>query len=98
MKQITFEDLGMIPEQIDRNKYATPCGGCVCNHCANNVDCMDNVVGEADFPCFNCDECLNFNGERGRTDNWKPNCNCYKISNAYVQRRRKQFKIVRRNE
>ena len=58
--QITLEELELIPKQtfIDRSIYATPCGGCVCNHCANNVDCMEAVMGEDKFACFNCDECL----------------------------------------
>lgn len=96
MRQITFEELGMIPEQVDRSKYATPCGGCICNHCANNVDCMDRVKNEMDFPCLNCDECLNYNGY-GK-DNWKPECNQYKITNVHVLHRRRQIKLVRREE
>lgn len=94
MKQITLEELGIIPKQIDRSRYATSCGGCICNHCANSVDCIDNVTGEAEFSCFNCDECFGFNGY-GK-DNWKPNCNQYKISNAYARYRRKQIRIVKR--
>ena len=94
MKQITFEELGMIPVQVDRSKYATPCGGCICSHCANNVDCMDTVKIEMDFPCFNCDECLNFNGDRG-TDNWKPKCRDYIITDHYAKIIRKNFKVIK---
>lgn len=93
--QITLEELGLIPDQkkYDRSVYACPCGGCVCGHCANNVDCDDIATGEADFPCFNCDDCINYNGDRG-TDNWKPECGEYKVTNAYAQKLRKRFANV----
>ena len=92
--QITLEELGVIPNQIfiDRSIYATPCGGCVCNHCANNVDCMEAVTGEAKFACFNCDDCFNYSGY-GR-DNWKPECKHYKVTDKRAKDMRKRLKIV----
>ena len=96
--QITLEELGMIPKQthIERSIYATPCGGCVCNHCANNVDCMDVAIGEAKFACFNCDDCFNFSGY-GR-DNWKPECKRYKVTDKYAKATRKRFKLLQGKE
>ena len=91
--QITLEELGVIPKQIDRSKYATPCGGCVCGHCANNVDCADHAFGEAEFGCFNCDECYNYSG-RGM-DNWKSQCDSFKITNIYAKQCRKCFKMMK---
>lgn len=48
--QITLEELGLIPktETPDQNKairknYAFPCGGCICNHCANSVEVLKGV-------------------------------------------------------
>ena len=84
--------IGIIPKQIDRSTYATTCGGCICDHCANNVDCVDNATGEAEFGCFNCDECYNYSG--CGTDNWKPCCNDYKITDIYAKRCRKRFEVV----
>ena len=40
-----------------RSDCAFPCGRCLCNHCANNVETIDNCTGEAKEPCFVCDEC-----------------------------------------
>lgn len=103
--QITLEEFGIIPvhqkecchDFTDRQKYAFFCGGCVCYHCANSVECSDNCTGEADFGCFACDDCKGWDGEG--TDNWKPECRRYKITNAYAKVRRKQFHLVeeRRN-
>lgn len=42
---------------MSRDDYAFPCAGCLCNHCANNVETIDNCTGEAKEPCFVCDEC-----------------------------------------
>lgn len=92
--QITLEELGVIPKQIfiDRSIYATPCGGCICNHCANNVDCIETVTSEAKFACFNCDDCFHYSGY-GR-DNWKPECKQYKVTDKRAKDMRKRFKIV----
>lgn len=87
--QITLEELGIIPKQVDRSRYATPCGGCICDHCSNNVDCMDKCIGEMDFPCFNCDDCHCYSGKG--TDNWKSVCSSYKVTEEYAECVRKRF-------
>ena len=98
--QITLEELGIIPRQIDskvdRSRYASPCGSCVCEHCSNNVDCMDKCTGEADFGCFNCDDCRNYSREG--TDNWKSDCDNYKVTNQHAERVRKRFKKIKNQE
>ena len=96
--QITLKELGMIPvkKQIDRSRYAFPCGGCLCEHCANNVNCTDKYVGEMSFPCFNCDDCKNYNGY-GR-DNWDPECNQYKVTEAYAKYTRTRFICLRQQK
>lgn len=48
---------------MSRDDYAFPCGRCLCNHCANNVETIDNCTGEAKEPCFVCDECRWYDGD-----------------------------------
>lgn len=94
--QITLEELGLIPKQVgqvDRSIYATSCGGCICEHCSNNVDCTDKCVGEANFSCFNCDDCYNYSGKG--IDNWKSDCKDYKVTNHHVSYNRKRLKRVK---
>ena len=54
---------------------------------------MDKCVREANFGCFNCDDCRNYSGKG--TDNWKSACEKYKITNQYAECVRKKFKMVR---
>ncbi len=99
--QMTLEEFGMkltndlVSEQkrIRRMVYASSCGGCICNHCANNVECMDNCVGEAEFGCFDCDECVHFDGKT-HVDNWKTECDRYKVTETYVKRLRRNFTLI----
>lgn len=97
--QITLEESGLIPRQellvekkTDRFQYACFCGGCICDHCANSVECADNCTGEADFGCFNCDDCKGYS-VRG-VDNWRAECARYKVTEAYAGRKRKNFKLI----
>lgn len=95
--QITLEELGIIPVQQqecshdsgDRKEYAIFCGGCICQHCANSVECSDNCTGEAYFGCFTCDDCKGWDGKG--TDNWKHECRRYRITNVYAAAVRKRF-------
>ncbi len=100
--QITLEELGLIPKQEKeqergyaepKKQYAFPCGGCVCNHCANSVECWDICTGEMNFSCFTCDECKRYDGKG--TDKWRTECKDYKITEAYANDRRKKFKVLR---
>ncbi len=99
--QITLEELGIIPrqepsreEKTDRSKYAFSCGGCICPHCANNVECDDNCTGESVFGCFNCDDCKGYDG-KNNTDNWKCQCRDYKVTNAHAKAERRRFRALR---
>lgn len=100
--QITLEELGIIPKSKEVQKpkkaiqrdYAFPCGGCICNHCANSVECFDECTGEADFGCFSCDECSGWDGKE-ILDNWRERCDQYKVTNIYAKRIRRKFKTVR---
>lgn len=89
--QMTLEEIGLIPKSKD---YAFPCGGCVCNHCANSVECFDDCTSEADFGCFACDECRRYD-EKGIVDNYRDICKQYKVTNAYADRMRRTFKTVK---
>ena len=96
--QITLEELGIISklQQSKRTEqcinYACPCGGCLCNHCANSVECFDNCTGEAEFACFTCDECRRYDG-RG-SDRWKSECSNYKVTNRFAEYMRGRFKTI----
>ena len=94
-KQITMEDLGLIPKTVDRKQYVSPCGGCICQHCINNVDCNDRLEKQEALKadaCFNCDDCYNYSGKG--TDNWKTECQRYVITNLYAMRLRKHFQVL----
>ncbi len=101
--QMTLEEFGIslkedpapAQKQIHRERYVSPCATCICNHCANNVECMDKTTGEAEFGCFTCDECRNYGGEWCYDDNWKPECRDYKITEAYANTRRRKFKVLK---
>lgn len=71
--------------------YAASCGGCICNHCANSVECIDKCTGESEFGCFACDECINYDGKG--TDNRRSRCSQYKVTELYAKRIRNNFKI-----
>lgn len=97
--QITFEELGLIPKSIKecteiKKQYAFPCGGCICNHCANSAECWDDCTGEMENPCFICDECINYDGH-GRRQN-RVQCSHYKITNKYAEYLRKRIKAVKK--
>ena len=77
---------------MNTSKCCIPCGDCICNHCANSVECFDNCTGEADFSCFTCDYCKQYDSLG--TDNWKSECDKYKITESYAQREREKFKII----
>jgi hypothetical protein len=92
-EQITISDFCKEEKVKERKDYASPCGGCPCTHCANNVDCADcDSSKEADFACFNCDDCINYNGNKG-FDNWISKCKKYKPTERHVQMVRDNFKI-----
>lgn len=101
--QITLEELGFIPKKEAVHKeeyaefqkqYAFPCGGCICNHCANSVECQDNCTGEMVFPCFTCDECVHYDVP-GRSQK-RTECRNYKITNKYAGYLRKRIRTVKK--
>lgn len=101
--QLTLEEFGInlkedsasAKKRIHEKIYASPCGGCICEHCANSVECIDKTVGEAEFGCFNCDYCKNYGGKGSYADNWRAECIQYKITKVYASKVRKAFRILR---
>ena len=96
--QITLKELGMIPPTLEQPKKVIstavmPCFDCICNHCANCTECWDNCTGEMDEPCYVCEECKNYDGT-GK-DMWRCECDRYKITNQYAEKKRKKFRIVK---
>lgn len=77
---------------MNASKCAVPCGDCICNHCANSVECLEAREGEAKFACFTCDECRQY--DRLGTDNWKSECAKYRITDSYAKRIRKKFMLI----
>ena len=73
--QITLQELGIIPKEPEqkeevRKQYVFPCAGCVCSHCANNVETSDRCTGEMKEPCFTCDYCMHYS-EKEQTGDFK---------------------------
>lgn len=97
--QITLEELGIIPPPAPgtpKKAVSTavmPCFDCICNHCANCTECWDNCTGEMDEPCYVCEKCKNYDGT-GK-DMWRCECDRYKITSKYVEKKRRKFKIVK---
>ena len=100
--QITLEEMGLIPKSGEapgqdktiRKNYVFPCGGCICNHCANSVECFERCKGEADFGCFTCDDCKWYDGKE-IIDNWRHSCGSYKVTDTYAKTIRRGFKAVK---
>lgn len=84
----------------------TCCSGCLCDTCANSVELPSwyVTIGEAEEPCFSCDECRHYDGDLGKPDKWHGTCSQHieaeKAIEARAQNRRATFKIIKggRNE
>ena len=81
---------------MKRHEYAFPCGGCICNHCANNVETIDNCTGEAKEPCFACECCRWYEGDTRSKDMWKQKCESYIVTNQHAEYLRKRIKVVKK--
>lgn len=97
--QITLQELGYIPKEPEQKsgsqkQYAFPCAGCICNHCANNVETIDLCTGEGDEPCFTCDCCKYFDGI-GK-DRRLQDCDKYIVTDEHAKRLRRQMKMRNR--
>ena len=83
-----------IQNSMRRSDCAFPCGRCLCNHCANNVETIDNCTGEAKEPCFVCDECRWYDGDTRHKDMWRQECGEYIVTNEHAERLRRKLKLI----
>ena len=81
---------------------ATRCYGCLCDTCANSVELLSwyFTPGETATPCFSCDECRQYDGDRQKPDQWTSTCPRYieakKAAEARTIFEDKRAKTIRR--
>ena len=92
---IESASVASITNTMKRSDYAFPCGGCICNHCANNLYSEDETAGEAKIFCDACEWCRWYDGDTKNPDKWKQECDEYIITEKQAKRNRKKFKIVK---
>lgn len=58
---------------------AAHCYGCLCDTCANSVELLSwyVTIGEAEEPCFSCDDCRHYDGNIVKEDQWTTSCPRY---------------------
>ena len=79
---------------MKRSNYVFPCVGCLCDHCANSVETIDNCTGEAKEACFVCDECRWYDGDTRYKDMWRQHCGAYIVTNEHAERLRRKLKLI----
>ena len=77
---------------------AVLCVNCVCQYCVNNEEEVWNKVrpDEVVEPCFNCDECSEFDGDSRHLRMLKEHCDKFVLSDYGAARNRKHIKLVER--
>ena len=75
-----------------------PCANCLCQYCVNNVEEIWDKVRpeEMQEPCFNCDECRVYSGERMLKNQRKEECENFTISDYGAGRNRKMMRLIKR--
>lgn len=73
------------------------CVNCLCEYCANNAEATSDKVkaGEQKMPCFNCEECWQYTGERTARRLCREECDNFLISNYGAMRNQRQIKIIK---
>lgn len=77
--------------------YVCPCGGCLCNQCANDVNNIRSKPEEMDEPCFNCEDCREYDGDCKKKYNHKESCENFKITEYHAKRNRAKIKLLPEN-
>ncbi len=74
------------------------CANCLCEFCLNNAEQSPGRVkpGEMQEPCFNCDECRVYDGDRRKQNQQKEECKEFVISDYGVKRNRKEIRMVKK--
>lgn len=74
------------------------CTNCLCRYCTKNVEQPCSRVTPEEVrkvePCFNCDDCFEFDGKPRKTVRLKENCNDFVLSNYGAKRNRKHLKLI----
>ena len=89
-----FEEIEQQPHKKDIINYVFPCGGCLCDKCANNVENLNVKTGEQKEPCLNCDHCKYYNGEGRNVKTF--DCEKYLITDYAAEKERRRFRIVKK--
>ena len=82
-------------EKVDDPVFV--CVNCLCKYCANNVEELHGTVKpkEQRKPCFNCDECFEFDGDPKYRICDKESCDSFVMSDYGAKRKRKGIKVVK---
>lgn len=70
------------------------CANCLCQYCANNVE-GDIKPGEMQEPCFNCDDCREYDGECRKKNQRKEECAEFVMSDYGARRNRRRIKLIK---
>ena len=73
------------------------CTNCLCDRCVNNVEDVWSKVRpeEQKEPCFNCDECWHYTGNRSHKSQRMEDCGKFEISDHAAASSRKKFKVIK---
>lgn len=73
------------------------CANCLCEFCVNNAEqSLDRVKpGEMQEPCFNCDDCRAYDGDRRKQNQRKEDCAEFVMSDYGARRNRKRIKLIK---
>lgn len=76
---------------------AAQCANCLCERCVNNVEDVWSKVRpeEQKEPCFNCDECWHYTGNRNHKSQRTEDCVKFEISDHAAASSRKKFKVIK---
>lgn len=80
-------------------KIAEPtvkCVNCLCRYCTHNAEELYRMVKpeEAAAPCFNCDECREYTGDRVHAEQAREECGSFVMSYYGANKNRKKFKVI----
>lgn len=68
----------------------------MCEKCANSVENIYSEAGEAEEPCFNCDECIYYDGDIQKRDVHTDDCSHFRIDDYHARQARERMKRINR--
>lgn len=74
----------------------TRCANCLCQYCSDNAEELWRTVKpeEMKIPCFNCDDCQEYTGNRRDSNGCKEECSRFVLSDYGAERNRKKFVVM----